>query len=65
LAEKLFFTNIGTEPLLSIRAAKRNLKIGEIPGDEPRRIGGQRKLQILRWGCAYYFQVLIEIWFWK
>jgi glycosyltransferase involved in cell wall biosynthesis len=65
LVEKLFLTNIGTEPLLSIRAAKRNLKIGEIPGDEPPRIGGQRKLQIVQWGCAYYFQVLREILFWK
>jgi glycosyltransferase involved in cell wall biosynthesis len=63
--EKLFFTNIGTEPLLSIRAAKRNLKIGEIPGDEPPRIGGQRKLQIVQWGCAYYLQVLGETMFWK
>ena len=33
--EKLFKTNISWEPLLSIRAAKKKLKIAEIPGDEP------------------------------
>ena len=58
-------TDIGTEPLLSIRAAKRKLIIGEIPGDVPARIGGERKLKIVRWGTAYYFQVIREIFFWK
>ena len=33
--EKLFHTNISWEPLLSIRAAKRKLKLADIPGDEP------------------------------
>lgn len=61
LAEKLFNTNISWEPLLSVRAARRNLKVAEIPGDEPARIGGERKLQILRWGAAYYFQFFQEI----
>jgi len=65
LAEKLFFTRLGTEPLLSVRAAKRKLNIGEIPGDEPPRIGGERKLQILRWGAAYYFQFLRELVCWR
>lgn len=64
-AEKLFFTTIGTEPLLSIRAAKRKLKVGEIPGDEPSRIGGKRKLKIVQWGLAYMFQVIREVFFWK
>ena len=63
--EKLFGTNISWEPLLSIRAAKRNLKIAEIPGDEPAREGGDRKLQVLRWGAAYMFQVFREIFSWK
>ena len=64
-AEKLVQTDIGTEPLMSIRAAKRKLKIGEIPGDEPARIGGERKLKIFRWGFAYYFQIIRELFFWK
>jgi hypothetical protein len=65
LAEKLFHTQISWEPLLSVRAAKKNLKVTEIPGDEPPRIGGERKLQILRWGAAYYFQFIREIFLWK
>ncbi|MAF94464.1 MAG: histidinol phosphate phosphatase [Rhodospirillaceae bacterium] len=65
LAEKLFRTVISWEPLLSIRAAKRKLKVAEIPGDEPERIGGVRKLQIFRWGAAYFFQMWYELFFWK
>ncbi|AMA61112.1 histidinol phosphate phosphatase [Bradyrhizobium sp. CCGE-LA001] len=65
LPETMFGTKISWEPLLSVRAAKAKLKIAEIPGDEPARIGGERKLQILRWGAAYYFQFIREIWFWR
>lgn len=65
LPEKLFCTKISWEPLLSVRAVKAKLKITEIPGDEPPRIGGNRKLQIFQWGAAYYFQFIRELWFWK
>lgn len=54
--EWLFRTRISWEPLFSVRAARRKLKITEIPGDEPARIGGERKLQVWKWGAAYYFQ---------
>jgi len=63
--ESLFKTNISWEPLLSIRAAKRHLKIAEIPGDEPAREGGERKLQVLRWGAAYMWQVIREVFVWS
>lgn len=63
--ERLFHTKISWEPLLSIRAAKRKLKVAEIPGDEPAREGGERKLQVLKWGAAYMFEVLREIFIWK
>jgi len=63
--ERLFFTKISWEPLLSVRAAKRKLKITEIPGDEPARIGGERKLQIIRWGGAYFFQFFREKLWWS
>ena len=56
---------IGTEHLLSIRAAKRKLKITEIPGDEPKRPSGQAKLQVIRWGGAYGCQILRELWYWR
>lgn len=63
--EKIFHTKIGIEPLLSIRCAKMKLKVAEIPGDEPPRISGKRKLQIFQWGFAYLWQVFREIFFWR
>jgi glycosyltransferase involved in cell wall biosynthesis len=63
--EKIFRTVISWEPLMAVRAAKAKLKIGEIPVDEPERIGGERKLQIFRWGGAYYLQFWLEKFFWK
>jgi len=65
LPERLFSTRVSLEPLLSVRAAKRKLKVTEIPGPEPPRIGGERKLQIWRWGAAYYFQFLRELFIWR
>ncbi len=65
LPERLFGTVISWEPLMSVRAAKRKLKIGEVAVGEPDRIGGERKLQIFRWGAAYYFQFWRELWYWK
>jgi len=65
LPEKLFGTIISWEPLMSVRAAKRKTKVTEIPVDEPPRIGGERKLQIWRWGAAYYFQFIREAFSWR
>lgn len=65
LPEKLFRTVISWEPLMSVRAAKRGLKIAEVSVGEPPRIGGERKLQVLAWGAAYYFQFWRELWFWR
>lgn len=62
--ERLFNTKVGLEPLLSLRCAKRKLKIAEIPGDEPSRLGGERKLQILRWGAAHFIQIFKEVFYW-
>jgi len=62
--EKIFRTTIGIEPILSIRAAKMKLKTGDIPSDEPKRIAGERKLQIVRWGGSYMLQVFREIFYW-
>ena len=63
--EKAFFTKACVIPLMSVRALKRNLKVSEIPGDEPARIGGERKLQIIRGGLLYYLTFFRELWFWK
>ncbi len=59
--EKWLRTRISWEPLLSVRAARRKLKVTEIPGDEPPRIGGERKLQVWKWGAAYYFQFIRDV----
>jgi glycosyltransferase involved in cell wall biosynthesis len=63
--EKLFGCRISWEPLLSVRAARRRLKVAEIPGDEPPRVGGERKLRVLRWGASYYFQFLRDWLLWR
>jgi len=65
LPEKLFGTIISWEPLMSVRALKARMRIGEVGVGEPPRIGGVRKLQIFRWGAAYYFQFWRELWFWR
>ncbi len=44
----------GWEPLLPARAARRKLKVVDIPGDETAGIGGERKLRPRRWGAAFY-----------
>ncbi len=63
--ENLFHTKISWEPLLSIRAAKRRLQVIDIPGDEPARDGGERKLQVLKWGAAYMFEIWRELFIWR
>jgi len=58
--ERLFGTVCGLEPILSMRCAKRKLRTSEIPGDEPARIGGTRKLQPFRWGLVHLIQIFQE-----
>ena len=42
------------------RAARRGLRIGEIPGDEPPRIGGVRKMHPLKNGISELSMILTE-----
>jgi glycosyltransferase involved in cell wall biosynthesis len=63
--ERLFGCRISWEPLLSARAARRRLRVTEIPGDEPPRIGGERKLRIWRWGASYYYQFWRDALLWR
>ncbi|MDP1852709.1 MAG: glycosyltransferase family 2 protein [Candidatus Omnitrophota bacterium] len=51
----------GFEPLVAIRCAKQKLKVGEIPGDEPKRIGGIRKNRPLINGSYILLLILQEI----
>lgn len=61
---------ISWEPMLSIRAAKAGLRVGEIPGDEPPRIGHGRpgwflpesRIQHFRCGVAFLRLIAEERW---
>ena len=59
--KRRFFEMNSWEGAASIRAAKLKLKICETPGDEPRRIGGRRKLSIVRNGFGMLFQIFHEL----
>jgi len=61
LPERLYFTRMGIEPLLSVRAARSRCKVSEIPSNEPARIAGDAKVQVIRWGAAYYTQFFLEL----
>ena len=63
--EKILDTVISWEPLMSVRCAKRKLKVAEIPGDEPKREVGDRKFNLFKWGATYLFQFIREIYYWK
>ncbi len=45
------------EEQISIRAAQKRLKIVEIPGDEPPRIGGERKIKVFKLGYALWMEI--------
>ena len=61
--ERFFRTKIGWEPLMSFRAARMKCVINEVAVGEPPRIGGKRKLQIIRWGGAFLIQLIREVWY--
>jgi glycosyltransferase involved in cell wall biosynthesis len=65
LPEKLFGAITSWEPIMSVRAAKAHMRIAEVAAGEPKRIGGERKLRIFRWGAITYFQFWRELWFWR
>ena len=49
----------------SIRAAVLNLKVTEISGDEPARLGGVRKMSIINNGLGTLLQIIIDFAFFK
>ena len=54
-------TIAGFEPQLAIECAKRKMKVAEIPGDEPIRIGGRTKKQTLVAGWAILTLIFKEL----
>ncbi|MGE5280588.1 MAG: glycosyltransferase family 2 protein [Deltaproteobacteria bacterium] len=49
------------EPRSAIRCAKLKLRVGEIPGDEPKRIGGCRKMRPFAFGWKILRIIVEEI----
>jgi glycosyltransferase involved in cell wall biosynthesis len=61
--EKFFSTRIPWEPLMSYRVAKYKIEWVDVPVGEPPRIGGERKLQVFRWGISFLLQLIRELWY--
>jgi len=49
------------EPFSVIKCAKLKLRVGEMPGDEPKRIGGVRKPRPLVNGLQVLWQIIVEL----
>jgi len=58
--EKYMYTYTSWDFLSSLRCAKKKLKIGEIPGDEPARIGGKAMVPKFKVAFVCGIQLLIE-----
>ena len=56
--------HLNMEQQICIRAAKRNLKVLEIDGREPARIGGERKMKPIQTGASLSAQIIKEYIFW-
>lgn len=52
--------NVAWGTQLMLMAIKRNLRIGEIPGDEPPRIGGKRKMNPVKNGLQEFSMIMRE-----
>ena len=63
MLERVFSTRIPWEPLMSYRVAKYKIQWVDVPVGEPARIGGERKLQVLRWGISFLLQLIRELWY--
>lgn len=61
--ERLLSTKVPWEPLMSYRAAKYKVNWIDVPVGEPERIGGERKLQVFRWGASFLLQLIREVWY--
>jgi len=58
--EKVFYTYTSWDFLSSVRFAKRKLKVAEISGDEPKRIGGKIMVPKFKVAMVALIQLVIE-----
>ncbi len=59
--EKMFYEHTSWDFLSSVRCAKQKLKVAEIPGDEPARIGGVEKVRKFKVGFVLLVQLIAEL----
>lgn len=59
--EKMFYEHTSWDFLSSVRCARMKLRVAEIPGDEPARIGGVEKVQKFKVGFVLLVQLFAEI----
>ncbi|MFH1724409.1 MAG: glycosyltransferase family 2 protein [Elusimicrobiota bacterium] len=55
------FPRAGLEPYLAIQCAKRKLKVAEISGDEPKRLGDHRKMKPMLNGLNILGLIVTEL----
>ena len=53
------------EAQLCIRCAKKKLKVGDLPVDEPKRFGGVRKMSVTYNGLSIVYLILRELFVWR
>lgn len=63
--EQVLGTTTGWEPQLSMRCARARLTVAEIGGDEPARIGSDKKMKHIRSGALLLAVILREACRWR
>jgi len=58
--ERTFYRHTSWDFLSSVRCAKQKMKVAEIPGDEPPRIGGVEKVSKTKVGLVLLVQLFLE-----
>lgn len=58
--ERKFYKHTSWDFLSSVRCAKYKMKVAEIPGDEPPRIGGVEKVSKIKVGLVLLVQLFLE-----
>lgn len=53
-------TNSGIEPLISVRALKKKIRVTEVPSNEPKRIAGESCVRPFAWGTSFLLMIFRE-----
>ncbi|MFZ4776050.1 MAG: glycosyltransferase family 2 protein [Terrimicrobiaceae bacterium] len=58
--EEMFYQHTSWDFLSSVRCAKCKMRVADIPGDEPARIGGVEKVSKIKVGLVLLIQLILE-----